>query len=110
MAPKPLTLRFGDQTFEIRPLTVDQVEALENTVNDSEIAKSPTGLGKAILGVALARDHGATSVGEIESTLPELATAMADVLKAQCGFRRDGLFARVTATIRLRRRRCDHAA
>lgn len=84
MRLQPTTITLGSQSWLVRPLTVAQVQAIEPLLLASAEAKAGSvASAVAILRVALGRDHAEDAVGldEIEAGAPEIATAMAQVLR-----------------------------
>jgi hypothetical protein len=78
---KPVTIELGEKTFEIRPLTLRQVQEIEPlllSVSDSNIATA-----LKIVEVALRRNSPEDAAGilDVEATAPEIAKAMAEILK-----------------------------
>ena len=84
MRLQPQTIRLGAHAWIVRPLTLAQVQAIEPLLFASDA--SPAGSvasAVAILRVALARDHAEAAAGldDVEAAAPEVATAMATVLR-----------------------------
>ena len=77
------TIALGGRTFEVRPLTVAQVQAVEPLLLGSEASAATIATAVAILRVALARDHAeaAAELDSLEAGAPEIGTAMAQVLR-----------------------------
>lgn len=74
---EPISIRLGETSFQIRPLTLGQVEAIEAVVTDKTITGSRQ--GNAILAAALGRDH-QIDAASIEGTPAELAVAVKAIL------------------------------
>lgn len=84
MRMQPTTIHLGARHWLVRPLTLAQVQAIEPLVFGSAEAKVGTVAGAiAILRVALGRDHAvaASTLDEVEAGAPEIAAAMAQVLR-----------------------------
>lgn len=82
MRPQPQVIALGGHSWQVRPLTLAQVQAIEPLV----VAASDAGTIKsaiAIIRVALSRDHAeaAANLDEVEAGAPEIAAAMAEVLR-----------------------------
>ena len=83
MRLQPDTIALGGCSFEVRPLTVAQVQAIEPLLLGSETSAATIATAVAILRIALARDH-AEAAGELDSLeagAPEIGAAMAQVLR-----------------------------
>ena len=83
MRPLPQTITLGDHHWQIRPLTVAQVQSVEPLLFASSGQTGTVAAAVAILKVALARDHAedAVRLDEIEAGAPEIAAALACVLR-----------------------------
>lgn len=84
MRMQPMTISLGGQSWLVRPLTVAQVQAIEPLLLASAEGKTGSvASAVTILRVALGRDHAEVADGldEIEACAPEIATAMANVLR-----------------------------
>jgi len=84
MRPQSETIRLGRHDWQVRPLTLRQVQEIEPILFSA--AGDPKGnvaAAMAIVAVALSRDHGdaVSMLGEIEATAPEIGAAMAVVLR-----------------------------
>lgn len=84
MRRQPETIHLGTRQWQVRPLTLAQVQAIEPLV----LGTIGTTLGSvatavAILRIALGRDHAeaASALEEVEAGAPEVAAAMAQVLR-----------------------------
>ncbi len=80
MQPQMITL--GAHRWLVRPLTVAQVQAIEPLLfNHADGGSAAAAV--AVIRVALARDHGdaAADLESLEAGAPEIAAAMADVLR-----------------------------
>src|SRR5579884_3534514 len=89
MRPLPQTIHLGSHTWEVRPLTLRQVQEIEPVL----IANANGGKGNissaiAILSIALRRDYpdAVSSLENIEATAAEVGRAMETVLRLG-GFR-----------------------
>jgi len=85
MRMPPDTIALGARRFEIRPLTIAQVQAIEPLLmsDGQQTAASSIATAVAILRIALARDHAeaAAEIDTFEAGAPEIGTAMAQVLR-----------------------------
>jgi hypothetical protein len=83
MRRQPDTISLGGRSFEVRPLTVAQVQAIEPLLVGSESSAATIATAVAILRVALARDHAeaAAELDTLEAGAPEIGAAMAQVLR-----------------------------
>ena len=84
MRASPETIRLGDRTWLVRPLTLAQVQAIEPLLFASGNAKAGSvAAAVAIVRVALARDHvdAAAGLDDVEAQAPEIAAAMGCVLR-----------------------------
>ena len=84
MRIQPTTIHLGSQRWEVRPLTLAQVQAIEPLLLGSAEAKlGSVAAAVAILRIALTRDHAdaASTLDEVEAGAPEIAAAMAQVLR-----------------------------
>lgn len=84
MRPKPELIRLGEREWLVRPLTLRQIQDIEPMLATSE--PCPSGsitAAVAIIEIALRRDHpdSAHSLAEVEATAPEIAAAMAAILR-----------------------------
>ncbi len=84
MRRPPETITLGTQSWQIRPLTLAQVQAIEPLLfgpTDTQAASIATAI--AIVRVALARDHtdAAADLELVEAGAPEVGAAMACVLR-----------------------------
>lgn len=77
------TIALGGRSFDVRPLTVAQVQAIEPLLVGSESSAATIATAVAILRVALARDHAeaAAELDTLEAGAPEIGAAMAQVLR-----------------------------
>jgi hypothetical protein len=84
MRPLPEMIRLGVREWQVRPLTLRQVQEIEPILlaNATE-TKGNVAAAIAIVAIALRRDHAdaVASLGEIEATAPEIGAAMATVLR-----------------------------
>jgi hypothetical protein len=82
MRMQPETIHLGTHQWQVRPLTLAQVQAIEPLLFGSPEAGT-VAAAVAILRVALARDHAkaATRLESVEAGAPEIAEAMAQVLR-----------------------------
>lgn len=84
MRPQPETIRLGVHEWQVRPLTLRQVQEIEPilmpTASESQ---GNVAAAMAIVAIALRRDHAdmAAALGDIEATAPEIGAAMATVLR-----------------------------
>jgi hypothetical protein len=84
MRPPPETIRLGPHEWQVRPLTLRQVQEIEPILTTSAVdTRGNVAAAIAIVAVALRRDHAdaAASLEDIEATAPEIGTAMATVLR-----------------------------
>ena len=81
MRMQPRTIALGASHWSVRPLTLAQVQAIEPLLAGTGGATIAAAI--AILKVALARDHAAAAdrIETIEAGAPEIAAAMAEVLR-----------------------------
>ena len=82
MRMQPQSLRLGAHHWQVRPLTLAQVQAIEPLLaGQPEIGTVAAAI--AILRVALARDHAeaASQLDDVEAGAPEIAAAMSVVLR-----------------------------
>jgi hypothetical protein len=82
MQPKAITL--GDRVWTVRPLTLAQVQDVEQAILDgAHLSKGNVGTALGIVAIALRRDNpeDAKTLGEVEATAPEISVAMTEVLK-----------------------------
>ena len=84
MRMQPTTISLGAHSWQVRPLTLAQVQAIEPLVFDGVAARgNGVATAVAILRVALAREHAeaAANLDTIEVAAPEVGAAMACVLR-----------------------------
>lgn len=83
MRLQPQTITLGEQSWSLRPLTVGQVQRIEPLLQAGAEPAATLWSAAAILGVALERDHpeAAARLAEVEAGAPEIARAMAVVLR-----------------------------
>lgn len=84
MRMQPETITLGHHQWQVRPLTLAQVQAIEPLLFGSvEVKSGSVAAAVAILRVALARDHAeaATKLDTIEAGAPDIAKAMGRVLR-----------------------------
>ncbi len=76
------TITLGSHQWQVRPLTLAQVQAIEPLLF-TQAEGGTVAAAVAVLRVALARDHAeaAAELDTIEAGAPEIATAMARVLR-----------------------------
>ena len=79
----PDTIALGGRRFEVRPLTVAQVQAIEPLLIGGESSAATIATAVAILRIALVRDHAeaAAELDSFEAGAPEIGAAMAQVLR-----------------------------
>lgn len=82
MRMRPQTITLGSHQWMVRPLTLAQVQAIEPLLF-SQAESGAVAAAIAVLRVALARDHAeaAAELETIEAGAPEIAEAMASVLR-----------------------------
>ncbi len=78
------TIAIGGRQFELRPLTVGQLAAVETAISNNAGAL-PLALAISVLKIGLARTYPNDPVEELEATATEIAAGMAAVLE-QGGF------------------------
>lgn len=86
------TITLGAKSWEVRPLTVAQVQAIEpHLFGAAQGGATNVAAAVSILRVALARDHAeaAAALDDIEAGAGEIAAAMAQVLRLG-GFLQNG--------------------
>lgn len=84
MRPTPEMIRLGEYQWQVRPLTLRQVQEIEPLLMPGAAeTKGNVAVAMAIVSIALGRDHAdaATSLSDIEATAPEIGAAMATVLR-----------------------------
>lgn len=84
MRPQQQIIRLGGSEWPVRPLTLRQVQDIEPILMAGERGlKGSVGAAIAIIQIALQRDHAeaAGSLADVEATAPEIAAAMAAVLR-----------------------------
>ena len=76
------TINLGDHVWQIRPLTLAQVQAIE-PVLFCQTEGNTIATALAVIRIALARDHAeaASALGDIEAAAPDVASAMSRVLR-----------------------------
>ena len=76
------TITLGTHQWQVRPLTLAQVQAIEPLLF-AQAEGGTVAAAVAVLRVALARDHAeaAAELDTVEAGAPEIATAMAQVLR-----------------------------
>jgi hypothetical protein len=82
MRMRSQTISLGQHQWSVRPLTIAQVQAIEPLLFAQEEGGT-LAAAIAVLRVALARDHAdkAADLETIEAGAPEIAAAMASVLR-----------------------------
>ena len=77
----PRTIALGQASWSVRPLTLAQVQAIEPLLAGADGGTIAAAI--AIVRVALARDHAAAADGieTLEAGAPDVAAAMAEVLR-----------------------------
>lgn len=81
---QPKTIRLGERVWTVRPLTLAQVQEVEQVILDgAQGSKGNVGTALGIVAIALRRDNpeDAKMLGEVEATAPEIGAAMTEVLK-----------------------------
>ncbi len=84
MRPRPETIRLGEHEWQVRPLTLRQVQDIEPILMTcAEEPKGNIAAAMAIVAIALGRDHAeaAASLGDVEAIAPEIGAAMATILR-----------------------------
>ncbi|PNG25512.1 hypothetical protein [Methylocella silvestris] len=84
MRPASETIRLGAREWSIRPLNLRQVQEIEPIlIAGASEAKGNISAAMAIVAIALKRDNAeaASALGDVEATAPEIAAAMATVLR-----------------------------
>jgi hypothetical protein len=84
MRMRPATIRLGPYEWQVRPLTLRQVQEIEPILMSSAAeTNGNVAAAMAIVAIALGRDHAevTNSLGDIEATAPEIGAAMATVLR-----------------------------
>ena len=83
MRARPQTINLGDREWQVRPLTVAQVQAVEPLLFASTNASGTVAAAVAILKIALARDNAeaAAQLDDVEAGAAEIAAALACVLQ-----------------------------
>jgi len=84
MRPQPITLALGDQEWNVRPLTLAQIQRIEPLLApEAQQAGGSLKAAAEIIRIAIERDHpqAANGLSEIEATAQEIAAAMRSVLR-----------------------------
>ena len=87
MRMQPRTLHLGEHRWQVRPLTLSQVQSIEPLLaGGPEMGQPGSGTvaaAVAIIRIALARDHAeaASQLDTVEAGAPDIASAMAVVLR-----------------------------
>jgi len=84
MRPRSETIRLGAREWRVRPLTLRQVQEIEPILMTGvSEPKGNVAAAMAIVAIALRRDHpeSADQLSDIEATAPEIAVAMAAILR-----------------------------
>jgi hypothetical protein len=79
---QPKTIRLGDKVFMVRPLTLAQVQDVEQAIIDGA-GKGNVATALSVVAIALRREYPAIAeiLGDMEATAPEIGAAMTEVLK-----------------------------
>ena len=85
---EPVEITLGERTFKIKPLTLNQVEAIEGMMDGAK-AVSQVHLARSVIAEGLRRDNADVAIGDLECTVAELALAMTAILR-QGGFMPEG--------------------
>ncbi len=84
MRPTSKAIRLGAREWSIRPLTLHQIQEIEPILMaGASETKGNISAALAIVAIALRRDdaEAASSLGDVEATAPEIAAAMAVILR-----------------------------
>ena len=78
---EPITLIFGEQNFQVRPLTLGQLEQLEELFAHQPLAGGSTKVARAAIKIALSRSHAEIDVNELECDVRELPRQMEAIMR-----------------------------
>lgn len=83
MRPQPITLHLGGEHWQVRPLTLGQIQRIEPLLSPETQRAGSLAAATEIVAVALSRDHAeiAKKLHEAEATTSEIAVAMRAVLR-----------------------------
>ncbi len=83
MRPQPITLHLGGEHWQVRPLTLGQIQRIEPLLASDAQRAGSLAAATQIVAVALSRDHAqiAEKLHEVEATTGEIAIAMRAVLR-----------------------------
>mgnify|MGYP005812840555 CR=1 FL=1 len=84
MRPQPIMIKLGETQWQVRPLTLRQVQEIEPLlVADPQGAKTSVAAAVEIVAIALSRDHpdAAARLHDIEASVREIGAAMSQVLE-----------------------------
>lgn len=84
MRPRHEMIQLGEREWLVRPLTLRQVQEIEPILMAGDRdSKGSVAAAVCIVEIALRRDHAeaADALADIEATAPEIAAAMAAVLR-----------------------------
>ena len=83
MRPQSITLHLGAEHWQVRPLTLGQIQRIEPLLSPEAQRTGSLAAATEIVAVALSRDHAqiAEKLHEVEATTGEIAAAMRAVLR-----------------------------
>jgi hypothetical protein len=83
MRPQPIILHLGGEHWQVRPLTLGQIQRIEPLLSPETQRAGSLAAATEIVAVALSRDHTqiAEKLHEVEATTGEIAAAMRAVLR-----------------------------
>jgi hypothetical protein len=83
MRPQPITIHLGGEHWQVRPLTLGQIQRIEPLLMPETQRAGSLAAATEIVAVALSRDHAEVSkkLHEVEATTGEIAAAMRAVLR-----------------------------
>ncbi|MGP0057836.1 MAG: hypothetical protein ACLPID_00905 [Beijerinckiaceae bacterium] len=84
MRPRPVTIKLGEAQWQVRPLTLRQVQEIEPLLlADPQAAKGSVAAAIQIVSIALNRDHpdAAANLPDLEASARDLSAAMVSILE-----------------------------
>jgi hypothetical protein len=84
MRPRPITVKLGEAQWQVRPLTLRQIQEIEPLLMaDPQAAHGSVAAAIEIVSIALSRDHpqAAATLSDIEASARDLSAAMVSLLE-----------------------------
>lgn len=74
------TINLGGKSFDLKPLTIRQMKALEKLSSDPDVSTAGMAYAAEVIKIGLSRDHAGIDVEDLEANTDEIKAALRDIM------------------------------